>query len=127
MGCGPKDRGLLPLGRNESPLEVRFEELAMFRKSVKFASGTPMGFVVLDLFADALISTIPSSSRRQRPRQRVAGFIAAVARAIAVPATYMQVCWPHVLLNGMPAQARVKLVIKTSLGIGEACNRQSII
>lgn len=52
--------------------------------------------VVFDFKSAASIFSVPSSSRRQRPRQ---GFLAATDTASAAPATYMHLCWPHVMLN----------------------------
>lgn len=75
-----------------------------------FSCGSPVDFVggesceagMFEFVAADESSIVPFCSSRQRPRQGLLGLIAALARATAVPATYVQTCWPQELLNGMP-------------------------
>lgn len=55
--------------------------------------GVVVGFVVFEaVSATAANNRVPSSSRAQRPRQSPRGFIRVDDKAIAAPATCMQVC-----------------------------------
>ena len=51
-----------------------------------------LSLVGFDVKSAASISSVPSSSRRQRPRQGRRGFLAAADIASAAPATYVHLC-----------------------------------
>ena len=116
--CGsPKGKASFAFDKFEMLFGVALELFTEFSAPnvpVESVKGMLCEGVVFELSTADTSPFVPFFSRRQRPRHGLLGLIAALAKAAAVPATYMQMCWPQELLNGMPKSFARKVSGMTS-------------